>query len=51
MKIEAEPKEDCLQPKVRIDLRPGPTSPAQRQAWKLFWQKVITKAKSEANRV
>lgn len=30
--------------KVTVDIRPGPSTPAQREAWDKFWQKVISKA-------
>jgi len=33
--------------RVTVDIRPGPVSPAQGQAWKRFWQKMIAETKSE----
>ena len=34
--------------KLRVDIRPGPVSPAQKTAWRKFWQKLIAEVKSEA---
>lgn len=34
--------------KVTMNILPGPVSPAQKQAFKRFWQKLIAEAKSEA---
>lgn len=31
--------------KVKIDIRPGPASPAQKAVWGKFWQKLIAEAK------
>lgn len=33
--------------RVKIDIRPGPASPAQKVAWRRFWQKLIAEVKSE----
>jgi hypothetical protein len=35
------------QPTVKLTLRPGPVTPAQKTAWRKFWQKLISEA--EAN--
>ncbi|MDO8491342.1 MAG: hypothetical protein Q7T04_04940 [Dehalococcoidia bacterium] len=35
---------------VKVDIHPGPVSPAQKQAWRRFWQKVIAAAKSEVTK-
>ena len=32
--------------KVKVDIRPGPVSPAQKQAWRRFWQKLIAEVKA-----
>lgn len=32
---------------VKIDIRPGPGSLAQKQAWRKFWARLISKAKCE----
>ena len=32
---------------VVVNIQPGPASPAQRQAWKRFWQKLIAEVKAE----
>jgi len=41
------PKPDTkMQSSVMVNIQPGPTSPAQKQAWKRFWQKLIAEAKS-----
>ena len=39
-----------IKPEVKVTMRiaPGPVSPAQKQAWRRFWQKLITEAKGEA---
>ncbi len=34
------------QPKVTMNIQSGPMTPAQKQAWKRFWQKVITEVKT-----
>jgi len=34
--------------RVTINLAPGPTSPAQKQAWRKFWEKLIAEVKQEA---
>ena len=36
------------QPKVIVNIQPGPASPAQKTAFRKFWQRMIAKAKSEA---
>lgn len=33
---------------VKVNIRPGPVSPAQKQASKRFWGRLIAEAKSEA---
>ncbi len=33
--------------KVKLDIRPGPVSPAQRATWRRFWQKLITEVKGD----
>jgi hypothetical protein len=33
---------------VTINLVPGPTSPAQKHAWRKFWTKLIAEVKQEA---
>jgi len=43
------PKSDTKQqPAVIVRFETGPVSPAQRQAWRRFWQKMIDETKSEA---
>jgi len=32
--------------KVKVDIRPGPVSPAQKTAWVRFWQKLIAEVKA-----
>ncbi len=32
--------------KVKVNIQPGPVSPAQKQAWERFWQKLITEVKA-----
>ena len=32
--------------KLTVDIPPGPASPAQKQAWKCFWQKLIAEVKT-----
>ena len=34
--------------KVTVNIVSGQVTPAQRQAWKRFWQKLIAEAKNEA---
>jgi len=34
--------------RVVVHIKPGQASPAQKAAWKRFWQKLIAEAKSEA---
>ena len=36
--------------KVTVNIAAGPVTPAQRQAWKKFWQKLIAEAKSEVDK-
>jgi hypothetical protein len=48
---EFSSEKDCGQvdsPHVTINLVPGPTSPAQKQAWRKFWAKLIAEVKQEA---
>lgn len=33
--------------KVTVDIRSAPTSPAQKQVWKRFWQKLIAEVKGD----
>lgn len=33
--------------KLKVNIRPGQVSPAQRHAWKCFWSKVISTTKDE----
>jgi hypothetical protein len=33
---------------VTLNLVPGPTSPAQKHAWRKFWAKLIAEVKQEA---
>ena len=33
--------------KLTVDIRPRPASPAQKQAWRRFWQKIISGVKEE----
>ena len=40
------PQKSENQIKVTVNIVPGPVTPAQRQAWKKFWQKLIAEAKS-----
>jgi hypothetical protein len=37
-----------IQVKLTVNIQPGPASPAQKQAFKRFWQKLIAEAKGEA---
>jgi len=32
---------------VVVDIKPGPASPAQKQAWKRFWRKLISEVKAD----
>lgn len=34
--------------KIKLTITPGPVTPAQREAARRFWQRLIAKAKSEA---
>jgi len=34
------------QSKVTVNIRPGPMSPAQKQVWRRFWQKLIAEVKA-----
>ena len=29
---------------IKVNIKPGPASPAQKAAWRRFWAKLITKA-------
>ena len=43
------PKSDAkTQVNVTLAIRPGPASPAQKTAWRRFWQHMIAEAKDEA---
>jgi hypothetical protein len=33
---------------ISVKIQPGPATPAQREQWRHFWQKMIAEAKSEA---
>lgn len=33
--------------KITVGIKPGSTSPAQKQAWRNFWAKLIREAKCE----
>ena len=33
--------------KVKVNIRPEPVSPTQKQAWRILWQKLITDSKHE----
>lgn len=33
--------------RVIVDIKPGPTTPAQKQVWKRFWQKLISEGKGD----
>lgn len=35
-----------MQSKVTMNIRPGEISLAQKQAWRKFWQKLITEVKA-----
>jgi len=37
----------AIQTKVTVNIRPGRATPAQKQAWKRFWQKIIGEAQRE----
>jgi len=39
-----------VEPKVRVksDIRPGESTPAQWRAWQRFWQRMIAEAKADA---
>ena len=32
---------------IKVEIQPGPSSPAQKQAWNRFWVKLITQVKEE----
>ena len=32
--------------KVEVNIRPEPATPAQKTAWRKFWQKLITEVKA-----
>lgn len=36
--------------KLTVDIKPGPVSPAQKQAWKQFWQKQASGVKRESDK-
>ena len=36
--------------KVTIDIKRGLVSPAQKQAWKQFWQKLASEVKRESDK-
>jgi len=35
------------QPVVTLNIKPGQVTPAQKQAWRRFWQTLISKAKND----
>ena len=35
--------------KIEVSIRPGPGSPAQKEAWRRFWQRVISQAKGHSS--
>jgi hypothetical protein len=35
---------------VVVNIQPGPVSPAQKQAWDRFWQKLIVEVKKETDK-
>ena len=35
---------------VVVNIQPGPVSPAQKQAWGRFWQKIIIGVKKETDK-
>lgn len=37
----------CKSAEVRVDVQPGPASPAQKAAWRKFWRKLISEVKSD----
>ncbi len=37
-----------IKPVVKLDIRPGPVTPAQQAAARKFWTKVIAEAKRES---
>ena len=39
-------KQTKQQPKITLNIQPGPLSPAQQRAGKLFWQHLIATAKT-----
>jgi len=40
-------KSDRAPVKVTVNIKPGPVSPAQKQAWRRFWQKLIAQVQEE----
>jgi len=36
-----------IEVKVKVNIRPGPVTPAMRHAWDIFWKRLIASAKSE----
>lgn len=36
-----------LHSQVIVNIQPGPITPAQARAWRLFWQKLISEVKTE----
>lgn len=32
--------------KIKVDIKPGPVSPAQKTAWRKFWQSLIAGVKA-----
>jgi len=35
---------------VKVDIRPGPATPAQKAAWHKFWQKIVPEVKADDSR-
>jgi len=40
----------ATKPTVKLKILPGPVTPAQKQAWRRFWQKWIAEAKNEGTK-
>jgi hypothetical protein len=36
--------------KIVVNIKPGPVSPAQREAWRKLWQMLITETKNKSNK-
>ena len=36
-----------VEPQMKVVIKPGPATPAQKQAWKRFWQKLIAEVKND----